>query len=70
MAGSQRGTQTDRHLLVNVSKTVQNFPEESPQSVPVLVQAVIYRVPQSAFFTVFHLSGTEIMTEMRRQRDL
>lgn len=55
----------DRHLLVNVSKTIQNFPEESPQSVPVLVQAMIYRVPQSAFFTVFHLSGTEIMTEMR-----
>lgn len=55
----------DCHLLMNVSKTIQNFPEESPQSVLVLVQAVIYRVPQSAFFTVFHLSSTETMTEMR-----
>lgn len=62
LTGFKRGTQADRHLLVNVSKTVQNFPEESPQSVLVLVQAMIYRVPQSAFFTVFHLSGTEIMT--------
>lgn len=47
----------DRHLLVNVRETIQNFPEESPQPVLVLVQAVIDGVPQSAFFTVFHLSG-------------
>lgn len=46
----------DRHLLVNVSEAVQDFPEESPQPVLVLVQAVINGVPQSAFFTVFHLS--------------
>lgn len=46
-----------RHLLVNVSEAVQDFPEESPQPVPVLVQPVVYGVPQSAFFTVFHLAG-------------
>lgn len=47
----------DRHLLVNVSEAVQDFPEESPQPVLVLVQLVVYGVSQSAFFTVFHLCG-------------
>lgn len=46
----------DRHLLVNVREAVQDFPEESPKPVLVLVQAVVDGVPQSAFFTVFHLS--------------
>lgn len=48
--------ETDRHLLVNVSEAIQDFPEESPEPVLVLMQPVIYGVPQSAFFTVFHLS--------------
>lgn len=47
----------DRHLLVNVSEAVQDFPEKSPEPVLVLMQPVVYGVPQSAFFTVFHLSG-------------
>lgn len=35
----------DKHLLVDVSKSIQYFPEESPQPILVLVQAVIYCVP-------------------------
>lgn len=35
----------DWYLLMDVSESVQDFPEEPPQTILVLVEAVIYCVP-------------------------
>lgn len=40
---------------MNVRNAIQDLPEESPEATAVLVKTQVYCVPQSAFFTVFHL---------------
>lgn len=45
------------YLFMNVRNPIQNLPKESPETTAVLIEALVYCVPQSTLLTVLHLKG-------------